>query len=171
MVIKKRNQAPIEQLISQGKTVLLVDQIQDPGNLGTMIRTADAAGIDAIIMGKGTVDQYSGKVTRSTQGSIFHIPIYEDELKNIIPMLKESGWTVFGTSLKDATDYRKVRFPPSQKNALLIGNEGEGVQEELLHIVDTKIKIPIWGKAESLNAAIATGILLYHVQGEMKEVE
>jgi TrmH family RNA methyltransferase len=172
VVVKKENSyfiEAIEKLLEQSHFLLLVDQVQDPGNLGTMIRTADAAGVDGIILGRGTVDPYSGKALRSTQGSVFHLPMYEQELESMIPLLQEKGWLVYGTSLQDAKDYREIEVKEEQKIALLVGNEGEGVAQHLLNIVNLKIKIPIWGKAESLNVAIATGVLLYYFQAQVKK--
>lgn len=168
MVLKKQTMSGVEQLLKEGQTLVLIDQVQDPGNLGTIIRTADAAGIDGIILGKGTVDIYSGKVLRSTQGSIFHLPIYEEKLETTIPLLQKKGWKVYGTSLQGALDYREISVEKDEKIALLLGNEGEGVAKKLLDQVNQKIKIPIWGKAESLNVAIASGILLYYLQSQKK---
>lgn len=168
MVLRKKSMDKLEGLLEEAQALVLIDQIQDPGNLGTIIRTADAAGIDGIILGKGTVDPFSGKVLRSTQGSIFHLPIYEEELESTISLLQKRGWKVYGTSLQGAQDYREVTFKKDQKIALLLGNEGEGVANNLLAQVDQKIKIPIWGKAESLNVGIAAGILLYYFQAQKK---
>lgn len=143
-------------------TLLLVDAVQDPGNLGTMIRTADAAGIDAVIIGDGSVDVYNSKVIRSTQGSIFHIPIIKENLHETIAKLKESGIKVFGTSLKNAVDYKQATMGDSF--ALIVGNEGNGVHPEFLEKTNQNLYIPIYGKSESLNVAVAAGILLYHLR-------
>ncbi|MEH7236270.1 TrmH family RNA methyltransferase [Bacillus sp. JJ1562] len=142
--------------------LLLIDAVQDPGNLGTMIRTADAAGIDAVIIGEGSVDVYNSKVVRSTQGSIFHIPIIKANLQGTIEQLKQSGIKVYGTSLKNAVDYKQAVAQDSF--ALLVGNEGNGVDPELLEKTDQNLYIPIYGKSESLNVAVAAGILLYHLR-------
>ncbi|KGX93410.1 23S rRNA methyltransferase [Pontibacillus halophilus JSM 076056 = DSM 19796] len=144
--------------------VLLLDSIQDPGNLGTIIRTADAAGFDAIMLGKGTVDPYNDKVIRSTQGSIFHLPVFQEELEEIIPSMRQEGTTVWATSLQGATPYMEKTIP-DEPFALLVGNEGSGVQEELLQLADERVNIPMYGQAESLNVAVATGILLYAMRG------
>jgi TrmH family RNA methyltransferase len=169
LVVKKTTPRSLEEVVEQSQCLILVDQVQDPGNLGTIIRTADAAGVGGVLLGKGTVDPFSGKVLRSTQGSIFHLPVYEQELDHIIPALQEKGWVVYGTSLQGAIDYRETQIQGKQKVALLVGNEGEGVAEDILNLVDQKIKIPIWGNAESLNVAIATGILVYHIQSQLKK--
>ncbi len=142
--------------------LLLIDAVQDPGNLGTMIRTADAAGIDAVIIGEGSVDVYNSKVIRSTQGSIFHIPIIKENLHDTILKLKQNGIKVYGTSLKDAVDYKQASV--GESFALIVGNEGNGVEPEILDKTDQNLYIPIFGRSESLNVAVAAGILLYHLR-------
>lgn len=144
-----------------GNQVLLIDQVQDPGNLGTMIRTADAAGFSAVILGEGTVDLYNDKVIRSTQGSIFHIPIYQANLLEEISILKKEGFTIWAAALEQAKMYQDAIV--KEKTALIVGNEGAGISQSLLHEADTIVKIPIYGKAESLNVSVAAGILMYHV--------
>ncbi|ATA60930.1 tRNA-rRNA methyltransferase [Geobacillus stearothermophilus] len=144
------------------KIALLIDAVQDPGNLGTMIRTADAAGIDAVILGEGCADVYNPKVVRATQGSLFHLPVVKGDLAQWIARFKEQGIPVYGTALENAVDYRTV--PPSSSFALLVGNEGSGVRREWLEMTTETIYIPIYGQAESLNVAVAAGILLYSLQ-------
>lgn len=163
-IVHKRSYTEQERkkLFQSSNFILLVDQVQDPGNLGTIIRTADAAGVDGIILGKGTTDVYLGKTIRSTQGSIFHLPIFEEEnLEAVLNELKSEEWYVLASSLADSVDYRSVEIG-DQKTALIVGNEGQGIAEPLLAQAHQKIKIPIWGQAESLNVGVATGILLYH---------
>ena len=143
------------------KKLLLLDGVQDPGNIGTIIRTADAAGIDAVLCGDGCVDVYNSKALRSTQGSIFHLPVLKANLPKYILDLKERKVPVYGTSLYDAADYRKVQ--PMDCFALVVGNEGNGVSGEVLSMCDSNLYIPIHGDAESLNVTVATGILLYHL--------
>jgi len=144
------------------KTALLIDAVQDPGNLGTMIRTADAAGIDAVILGEGCADLYNPKVIRATQGSLFHLPVVKGDVAEWITRLKEQGVPVYGTALENAVDYRAI--PQSSSFALLVGNEGSGVRRELLKMTTENVYIPIYGQAESLNVAVAAGILLYSLQ-------
>jgi len=146
----------------QGQTFLLIDSVQDPGNLGTMIRTADAAGVDAVIVGKGSVDIYNPKVLRSAQGSHFHLPVISDNLHEWITKLKQQETPIYGTALENGTTYREVSAGGSF--ALLVGNEGNGVSPELLEQTDRNLYIPILGKSESLNVAVATGVLLYYLQ-------
>lgn len=141
------------------KKLLLVDAVQDPGNIGTMIRTADAAGIDAVVLGKGCADAYNPKTLRSAQGSHFHIPVVRGELSDWVEDLQDSGIKVYGTALQDAIEYTEVE--QSQSFALIVGNEGSGIHPQLLDKTDQNVIIPILGQAESLNVAVATGILLY----------
>lgn len=139
--------------------VLMIDAVQDPGNVGTMIRTADAAGLDAVILGKGSADAYNPKTVRSGQGSHFHIPIVKGDLSEWLQTFRGKGIPVYGTSLDDAVTYKHVE--PQSQFALIMGNEGSGLSPELLVQTDMNLKIPLHGQAESLNVAVATGILLY----------
>lgn len=139
---------------------LLLDSIQDPGNLGTIIRTADAAGMHAVIVGNGCVDLYNPKVLRSAQGSHFHLPILRGDLVEFVEKLKANNVPVFGTALENAVDYTSQ--DPSNTFALIVGNEGSGVDQKLLNMTSKNLYIPIFGKSESLNVAVATGILLYY---------
>ena len=128
--------------------------------MGTLIRTADAAGIDLIVLEKGTADPYQDKVLRASQGSVFHIPIITRDLSEFIDGF--SG-NVYGTALENAIPYNQMEH---QENfALLLGNEGEGVNPNLLTQTTQNLNIPIYGQAESLNVAIAGSILLYHLKG------
>ncbi|EFR31557.1 TrmH family RNA methyltransferase [Eremococcus coleocola] len=141
--------------------LLLLDAIQDPGNLGTMIRTADAAGFDAVILGQGCVDPYNDKVLRATQGSIWHLPVIHYDLKAAIPALQATKIPVLATALhKDAQIYSDLKL--DDKVALIMGNEGAGVAGDLIQAADHSVYIPMLGQAESLNVAVATGILLFH---------
>lgn len=145
-----------------GNHLLLIDQVQDPGNLGTMIRTADAAGFSQVILGKGTVDMYNDKVLRASQGSIFHIPVIEADLLELIPKLQKHAYSVLASALENSVAYDAVGQP--NKVALVMGNEGSGVNPEILQLADQCIKIPIYGQAESLNVSIAAGILMYQLR-------
>jgi RNA methyltransferase, TrmH family len=149
-----------DKKLKRHNRILLLDAVQDPGNLGTIIRTADAAGYDAIYVGEGSADRYNDKVIRATQGSIFHLPVLTADLELLVPELQDIGYTVWAAALEGAVDYRAVSAP--EKTALLVGNEGAGIDKRLIAQSDMAVKIPIFGKAESLNVSIATGILLYH---------
>lgn len=142
--------------------LLLLDSVQDPGNLGTMIRTADAAGFDAVILGQGTVDLYNDKVIRSSQGSIFHLPIIQTDLSAEIDRLKASGVTIYASTLEQADPIDTIEL--ADKMALMVGNEGNGVDARLLKQADHLVHIPIYGQAESLNVSVAAGIMMYHMQ-------
>ena len=157
-------QRSYSQLHIQKGKYLLLDDIQDPGNVGTMIRTADACGLNGVIVSEKTVDIYNGKVIRATQGSLFHIPIIKGNLSKWVTACQEVGILVFGTSLQGAIDYRTVK--PLDHFALIVGNEGEGVSKQLLEKTNRNLYIPIFGQAESLNVAVACGILLYYLRGE-----
>lgn len=139
--------------------VLLLDGLQDPGNVGTIIRTADAVGASEIYVGKGTVDLYNDKVIRATQGSLFHIRIEQVDIKEAIVTLKHTGYTIWASALQQAVELPDAQF--TQQDALIVGNEGAGIQDEVLAMADEFVKIPIYGEAESLNVSVATGILLY----------
>jgi RNA methyltransferase, TrmH family len=145
-----------------GKTYLLIDSVQDPGNLGTMIRTADAAGIDAVIVGKGSVDMYNPKVLRSAQGSHFHLSVLNGDLTEWITNLQADGIPVYGTALENGVAFTEAEN--KEAFALLVGNEGSGVNKELLAKTAQNLYIPIYGKSESLNVAVAAGILLYYLK-------
>lgn len=146
----------------EGDYLLLLDQVQDPGNLGTMIRTADAAGFSQVILGKGTVDVYNDKVIRASQGSIFHLSIIEADLVEVIPTLQAESFTVLASTLEDAVAYDSIG--DAEKVALVMGNEGAGIAAEILELADQRVMIPIYGQAESLNVSIAAGILMYNVR-------
>ncbi|MEN0589166.1 TrmH family RNA methyltransferase [Kurthia gibsonii] len=152
---------PDFEVKSSWKKFLLIDAVQDPGNVGTMIRTADAAGMDAVILGKGSADPFNPKTIRSTQGSIFHLPVLRGELVDWVEQLQERDIPIYGTAL-DATSvvYNQVQKTPSF--AVIMGNEGSGISKELLTKTTENVIIPIMGGAESLNVAVATGIVLYH---------
>ncbi|PAE42024.1 RNA methyltransferase [Neobacillus sp. YX16] len=148
--------------VPNARTYLLIDAVQDPGNLGTMIRTADAAGIDAVVVGKGSVDVFNSKVLRSAQGSHFHLPIIRGDLHDWVEKLKTKNISVYGTALEGASAYTDIST--DETFALLVGNEGSGVNKELLEKTTANLYIPIYGKSESLNVAVATGILLYFLK-------
>ena len=127
--------------------------------MGTLIRTADAAGIDAVILGEGCADPYNPKVVRSTQGSLFHLPLIKADLADFIDSL---DMPVFGTALEGGVPIETVE--KSDAFALLVGNEGQGVSTGIASENNQKLYIPIYGKCESLNVGIAAGIFMYYLQ-------
>lgn len=148
------------ELNKENNFYILCDKLQDPGNLGTIIRTSHAAGVGGIILTKGTVDIYNDKVLRSTMGSVFHIPvIYDDEEYSKLNELKEAGYKLVSTSLEDSLDFYDADL--SGKIIISVGNEGNGVSNEIFQLSDVRVKIPMPGGAESLNVAIATSVVIY----------
>lgn len=161
---KKYTLTDLFDTIHQGKNCFVVlDKIQDPGNLGTILRTAEGAGINGVIMSSTTADIYNPKVIRSTMGSVFRVPfVITPDLPETIRELKAMGVTTYAAHLKGG-NYNVEDFP--DKTALLIGNEANGLSDEVSGEADRLIKIPMQGKVESLNAAVATAILMYQVMG------
>lgn len=143
--------------------IVVLDRVADPGNLGTIIRLCDAAGFRDILLTKGSVDCYNDKVVRSSMGSIFAMNIVYMEEKEVLSLLEERGYETFVTALaKDSINYNEIVL--KGKNAIVFGNEGQGVSQNFLNIADNKVIIPIYGTAESLNVAVASGIMLYKVR-------
>lgn len=160
VVNSHRELTGFESLISTDSNILILDRIQDPGNIGTMIRTAVAAGYGLIIALKGTADVYSPKVLRSTAGTIFEIPIiYTDNAVELIDDIKKKGIRVVTTVPEGVKNYFDEDL--SKGVALVIGNEGKGISEEMTKLADLQVTIPMMGKTESLNAAISAAILMY----------
>lgn len=146
-----------------GNKILLLDRIQDPGNLGTIIRSSKAFGVDTVVLGSGCVDLYNEKVIRSTQGIGFHMNIISRNLKELIPELKNQEIPILGTKVEYGEDIRNLTSRDKQKYALIMGNEGRGVDPEILEMCDKYIYIELDHKVDSLNVAIAASILLYEL--------
>ncbi|MDR0614469.1 MAG: RNA methyltransferase [Lactobacillales bacterium] len=143
---------------------LLLDNVQDPGNVGTMVRTADAAGFAGVIFGEGSADFYQAKVLRAMQGSHFHLQILQGDLQEWIVKLKAQNFMIYGTKVdKNAVSFWQLK--KADNCALIVGNEGQGVSCKLLAMTDQNVYIPIFGKAESLNVSVAAGILMYQISG------
>ena len=149
-----------------GSRILLLDDIQDPGNMGTIIRSAVAFDIDTIILSKNCVDLYNPKVVRSTQGMLFHIPILIYDFDELLPMLKELKIPIYATRVEYGTDVSTLKEDEKKRFALLMGNEGNGVHPEYLELSDKNLYIPMSNEVESLNVAIATSILLYELRNK-----
>ncbi|MBU3199640.1 RNA methyltransferase [Clostridium estertheticum] len=159
-IIASVRNKPVEIKYDNG-FYMLADRIQDPGNMGTIIRTAHAAGALGVILTKGTVDIYNEKTLRATMGSIFKIPIIYDNDLSLVQKLKMSGFKLVTSSL--ATDKNFYDVDLKEKIIIAVGNEGNGISDEVYEICDLKIKIPMPGGAESLNAAVAASIMMYEV--------
>ena len=144
-----------------GDRVLILDGIQDPGNLGTIIRSAVAFNIDTIILSNDTVDMYNSKVIRSTQGMLFYINIIRTDLMEVLPELKRNNYTLYTTNVTNGIDIKKCE--KQNKFALIVGNEGNGVSKKVSDYADYTIYIKTNNNVESLNVAVATSILLYEL--------
>ena len=158
-VVQKEEVGQVD--FSQGKFLFLED-VQDPGNVGTIIRTADAAGFTGVIVSDKSADIYSLKTLRSMQGSHFHLPIYRMTSQALLEEAKEAGIPVLATTLsKDSVDYREL--PPIENFVLVMGNEGQGISSLMAESADQLVHISMKGQAESLNVAVAAGILIFHL--------
>lgn len=138
---------------------VLIDKIQDPGNLGTIIRTSHAAGALGVLIMNDSCDLYNDKTLRATMGSIFHVPVMCDCDMDVITGLKNNGFKIISSALKDSCDLFSTTFP--EKYIITVGNEGAGVSPEILDVSDMIIKIPMPGGAESLNASAAASVIIY----------
>ena len=155
-----QHDAGVLDSIPEGANILVLDRIQDPGNIGTMIRTAVAAGYGLVVAVKGTADIYSPKVLRATAGMIFNIPvIYAEDAGELEEILRASGRRIVVTDPARGKPYYEEDL--SEGVALVIGNEGNGISEEVMSIADVRVNLPMKGNIESLNAAVAAAILMY----------
>ncbi|CAJ1228353.1 23S rRNA methyltransferase [Levilactobacillus zymae] len=157
--------APVDPQTAQGGWLFL-DQVQDPGNIGTMVRTADAAGLTGVVFGRGSASRYLPKVLRSMQGSQFHVQLVEADLHDWIQAFTARHLPVYGTNLDpQAQDYRNVDPVPLAAGAVVMGNEGNGMAPDLQRLTTRNLYIPIKGQAESLNVAVAAGIVMFRLFG------
>ena len=147
--------------IDLSKNVVIPDGVQDPGNLGTIIRSCVAFNIENLVLSLDTVDLYNSKVLRSTQGMNFHINIVRDDLKNVIRLLKINNYTIYGTNVVNGIDVKDVKN--TDKYAIILGNEGNGISDEINSLVDKNIYIKMNDKCESLNVAVSGSIILYEL--------
>ena len=154
-VCKKIDEKPV------GNKVLVLDDIQDPGNLGTIIRSSLAFNIDTILLSNNSVDIYNEKVLRATEGMLFHLNIIRCEIKEKILELKNNDYVIYGTKVTNGVDVRSAE--KYDKFALVMGNEGNGVKDEILDLCDVYLYIPMSKTVESLNVGVATSIILYEL--------
>ena len=141
-------------------TVFALDDLQDPGNLGTILRSLDSAGINTLLLSKDTVDLYNPKVIRSTMGAIFRVKVLDNlDLKEELLKLKSNGYKVVITSLDTNEMHYNLNF--SDRLVIVIGNEAKGVKKEIQDLADIKVKIPMLGRTESLNASVAASVIAY----------
>lgn len=157
------NISQTDKNISENKRpVLILDRLQDPGNLGTIIRTAVAAGVERVYFTSGTTDPYSPKALRATAGLVFRLlPESADDPSKLFSQLRRIGYQILVASANQCLDYRKADY--TKPTALVIGNEASGVSPKIIAESDFEINIPLMEEAQSLNAAVATGILLFEI--------
>ena len=162
-VVRYANHDLLDLLTISPNTILALDRIQDPGNMGTIIRTAEWFGVNGIIAARGTVDIYNPKVIRSAMGALFKIPVIQNiNFGESISLLKKANFSLFGSTLAYT---KKQPQPKPQKSVIFIGSEAHGLDDKLIYKMDHLISIPGSGSVESLNAAIAAGIILYEFTG------
>ena len=163
LAVVRRRFWSLDNIISSMRTggiLILLESLQDPGNLGTVLRTGEGAGISGIIMDTQTADIYSPKVTRSTMGSIFRVPfLYVDNLKETALFLRKAGTVLYAADMRAKRSYSEIDYP--SKCAFIIGNEGRGLSDEMRSSADELVKIPMCGRVESLNAAVSAALLMY----------
>ncbi|MFH1347085.1 MAG: RNA methyltransferase [Candidatus Margulisiibacteriota bacterium] len=159
-VVKEQQFSLRDILKTENPLIVFCVEVQDPGNLGTIIRIADAVGAAGIILSRGTVDLYNGKVIRSTMGSLFHLPIVsaEDSIE-MIEVLKKKQVRIVAADINGQKDYFEADY--RDPTAVLVGNEGAGLPEGIVGLADDAVKIPMPGKAESLNVGVSTAVVLY----------
>lgn len=173
LTVLKRPSYGLEQLLRGDRPLLLLlENIQDPGNLGTILRTGEGAGITGVIMSAQTADIYNPKTIRATMGSVYRVPfLYVEDMAAIVETLREKGIHVYAAHLQGQTYYDRFDF--REGTAFLIGNEGNGLRRETAEMADFYLKIPMEGQVESLNAAIAASLLAYeaHRQRAMRNLK
>ena len=147
--------------VLEGKRYVLLDNVQDPGNLGTIIRSCVGFNVDTLVLGDTCVDLYNDKALRASEGNIFKLNIVRTSLKDVIKILKEKNITIYGTDVNDGENIDKIENNSSF--ALVMGNEGNGVSNDIKALVDKNLYIKTSKNLESLNVGVATGIILYEL--------
>ena len=162
-VVRRRDRTMEEILdLSENPFFMMAENLQDPGNLGTILRTGEGAGITALILSKGTVDMYSPKVIRSTMGSLFRVPfLYIEDMAETVTALRERGVEVYAAHLEGSVPYDQPDY--TRPSAILMGNEGNGLTDRSADACTRRVRIPMEGAVESLNAAMSAGIFMYEV--------
>jgi len=167
LVVVDRPSYTLEDLLGKRTLLVILEDIQDPGNLGTILRTGEGAGVTGVIMSRNTVDIYNPKTIRSTMGSVYRVPfLYVEDLHATLAELQEKNITLFAAHLKGKKEYDELDF--TGPVGFLIGNEGNGLKDDTAALADTYLRIPMEGKVESLNAAIATSLLIYEAHRQRK---
>lgn len=168
LTVLRQPKYSVDELLSKPNPLLVVlEDLQDPGNLGTIIRTGEGAGITGVIMSERTVDIFNPKVIRATMGSVYRVPfVYVDDMQEILQKMHNAGVHTYAAHLQGTTYYDSFSF--KKPTAFLIGNEGNGLKKETADMADSYLKIPMEGQVESLNAAIATALLMYEAHRQRR---
>lgn len=168
LCVVKQPEYRLEEILKQDRPLLMIlENLQDPGNLGTIIRTGEGAGVTGVIMTAKTVDIFNPKVIRATMGSVFRVPfLYVEDMEDTLKKLKEKGIRTYAAHLAGREYYDSFSFTGG--TAFLIGNEGNGLEKNTADLADSYLKIPMEGKVESLNAAIAASLLMYEAQRQRR---
>lgn len=163
LCIVQQKKYDIDELLKlENPHFIVLDNLQDPGNLGTIVRTAEGAGVNAVFLSRESVDIYNPKTIRSTMGSIYRMPvIYVDNLLQLLSLFRQKGIKSYAAHLNGEKSYDKENYQSG--TAILIGNEGNGLRDEVASLADVWVQIPMQGQVESLNAAIAASILMFEV--------
>lgn len=162
LCVVKQNDYSLDEILKAGPNplLLILEDLQDPGNLGTIMRTAEGAGVTCVILSRNSVDMYNPKTIRATMGSVYRVPfLYADSLTDVLGSLKKREISSYAAHLNGELDYDQADY--AKGTAFLIGNEGNGLSDALTQAADTLIKIPMCGQLESLNAAVAAAVLMY----------
>ena len=170
LALARQRQWRLEEILEAAGAahLLVLETLQDPGNLGTILRTGEGAGITGVIMNRETADIYSPKVARSTMGAIFRVPfVYTDDLPHTLKRLKQAGVRLYAAHLKGTRCYDEESYLAD--TGFLIGNEARGLTEETASMADAYVRIPMEGQVESLNAAVAASILMYEVSRQRRK--
>ena len=158
---------PIMALVSTkevkdyGNRIVILEDVQDPGNIGTIIRNAVAFGIDTVVLSKNSTSVYNDKVVRASQGMCFHVNVVKEDIRKLIPHLKDKGISIYGTALDGSKEMKEVKF--NDKFAVIFGNEGLGMSEEIKDLCDELVRINMKEKCESLNVGCSCAIILYNL--------
>ena len=171
MAVINMKEYSVDDIIKAGSDrkplIIAIENLQDPGNLGTIVRMAEGAGVTGIVISSNAVDIYNPKTIRSTMGSIYRVPfVYAADFIGAIELMKKNGINVYAAHLDGSCEYTEADYTKS--SAFLIGNEGNGLTTEIADLADIYIRIPMEGKLESLNAAMAAGILMYEANRQRR---
>ncbi len=160
LAVVRQKKRTLQEILETPGPLLILEHVQDPGNVGTLLRTAEAAGAAGVLMDAETADPWQPKVVRGTMGAVFRLPFaVTDDLPETVRALQESGFRVCAAHLEGSEEYDRVRYPA--RTAFLLGNEGNGLSPEITALADVRIRIPMMGQAESLNVSTAGAVLLY----------